>query len=403
MRSSKAFASQLHELVGVSGITVLASEFAAAIRIHGPRERHAGLRPVQQAARLNFEILDAGFRLERRAFGRQSRNPDQARRGRIAEQHDPIFRLFFAFVKLAFETRSEYCCKCMSISGQIPIGLNTYCLRASMDRCATARLRREPEAGRCVPAGFRRSAAEGSSPLAGGEGAGRALGAASRNRRRRDSAELRRRRSTRLSRTLRYNIKRAAAMGSPIVRSLSGERPRALSSGHGRAPHGNRDQAAARRAHAGDGRRSQNRDRKSQRSARLANAAGDRRRGQGIRRLLSRYRQSGVSSSKTRWRRWRRWGRSRSRSICAIPWSTKSRAARRCSGWCWAMGSSISKRSWRMCGKSCPPVHIYIKPITGRPPVVMPYLDPEIWTMYPAMRGFGSGPVYRVGEEGAAV
>ncbi|MCU1258826.1 MAG: Xylose isomerase domain protein barrel [Bryobacterales bacterium] len=35
----------------------------------------------------------------------------------------------------------------------------------------------------------------------------------------------------------------------------------------------------------------------------------------------------------------------------------------------------------------CPPVHIYIKPITGRPPVVMPYLDPEIWTMYPAMRG----------------
>jgi sugar phosphate isomerase/epimerase len=35
----------------------------------------------------------------------------------------------------------------------------------------------------------------------------------------------------------------------------------------------------------------------------------------------------------------------------------------------------------------CPPVHIYIKPITGRPPQVMPYLDPEIWKMYPAMRG----------------
>lgn len=34
----------------------------------------------------------------------------------------------------------------------------------------------------------------------------------------------------------------------------------------------------------------------------------------------------------------------------------------------------------------CPPVHIYIKPITGRPPVTMPYLDPEIWKMYPAMR-----------------
>ncbi len=34
----------------------------------------------------------------------------------------------------------------------------------------------------------------------------------------------------------------------------------------------------------------------------------------------------------------------------------------------------------------CPPVYLYIKPITGRPPVVMPYLDPEVWKMYPAMR-----------------
>ena len=34
----------------------------------------------------------------------------------------------------------------------------------------------------------------------------------------------------------------------------------------------------------------------------------------------------------------------------------------------------------------CPPVHIYIKPITGRPPVTMPYFDPEIWKVYPRMR-----------------
>lgn len=34
----------------------------------------------------------------------------------------------------------------------------------------------------------------------------------------------------------------------------------------------------------------------------------------------------------------------------------------------------------------CPPVYIYIKPITGRPPVVMPYLDPETWKVYPRMR-----------------
>ena len=34
----------------------------------------------------------------------------------------------------------------------------------------------------------------------------------------------------------------------------------------------------------------------------------------------------------------------------------------------------------------CPPVHIFIKPITGRPPVTMPYFDPEIWKVYPRMR-----------------
>jgi hypothetical protein len=31
----------------------------------------------------------------------------------------------------------------------------------------------------------------------------------------------------------------------------------------------------------------------------------------------------------------------------------------------------------------CPPVYIYIKPITGRPPAVMPYLDPDFWTPFP--------------------
>jgi len=34
----------------------------------------------------------------------------------------------------------------------------------------------------------------------------------------------------------------------------------------------------------------------------------------------------------------------------------------------------------------CPLVHIYVKPITGRPPVTMPYLDPEVWKVYPRMR-----------------
>lgn len=34
----------------------------------------------------------------------------------------------------------------------------------------------------------------------------------------------------------------------------------------------------------------------------------------------------------------------------------------------------------------CPPVYIYIKPITGRPPVPMAYLDPEFMRAYPRMR-----------------
>jgi sugar phosphate isomerase/epimerase len=31
----------------------------------------------------------------------------------------------------------------------------------------------------------------------------------------------------------------------------------------------------------------------------------------------------------------------------------------------------------------CPPVYVYIKPITGRPPQVLPYLDPSFWNAYP--------------------
>lgn len=34
----------------------------------------------------------------------------------------------------------------------------------------------------------------------------------------------------------------------------------------------------------------------------------------------------------------------------------------------------------------CPGVHIYIKPITGRPPTVIPYLDEAYWKMYPKAR-----------------
>lgn len=35
----------------------------------------------------------------------------------------------------------------------------------------------------------------------------------------------------------------------------------------------------------------------------------------------------------------------------------------------------------------CPNVYVYIKPITGRPPAILPYLEPGFWKMYPDMRG----------------
>ncbi len=34
----------------------------------------------------------------------------------------------------------------------------------------------------------------------------------------------------------------------------------------------------------------------------------------------------------------------------------------------------------------CPPVYLYIKPITGRPPSVIPYLEPAFWERYPKAR-----------------
>lgn len=37
-------------------------------------------------------------------------------------------------------------------------------------------------------------------------------------------------------------------------------------------------------------------------------------------------------------------------------------------------------------GEVAPPVHVYIKPITGRPPQVLPYLEKSFWATYPRAR-----------------
>lgn len=34
----------------------------------------------------------------------------------------------------------------------------------------------------------------------------------------------------------------------------------------------------------------------------------------------------------------------------------------------------------------CPPLHIYIKPITGRPPAILPILDPAFWKTWPDVK-----------------
>ena len=34
----------------------------------------------------------------------------------------------------------------------------------------------------------------------------------------------------------------------------------------------------------------------------------------------------------------------------------------------------------------CPPLHVYIKPITGRPPAILPCFDPEFMQKYPDLR-----------------
>ncbi len=58
-----------HEFVGVARIAIFAAELAAAVGIDAPTERHAGLDPVQHAARRDFEILNAALGFEQFAGG----------------------------------------------------------------------------------------------------------------------------------------------------------------------------------------------------------------------------------------------------------------------------------------------------------------------------------------------
>ena len=83
---------QFHEFVGVARVAVFAAEFAAAVRVDGPLERHVGLGAVENAARRNLEILAPAAWLRAVRFGQPV--------GRCPRVPYSYFRLLFAFLQV---------------------------------------------------------------------------------------------------------------------------------------------------------------------------------------------------------------------------------------------------------------------------------------------------------------
>jgi hypothetical protein len=48
----------------------------------------------------------------------------------------------------------------------------------------------------------------------------------------------------------------------------------------------------------------------------------------------------------------------------------------------------------------CPHVHVHIKPITGRPPDVIPYLEADFWKLFPKARGADLARFLRLAKGG---
>jgi sugar phosphate isomerase/epimerase len=49
----------------------------------------------------------------------------------------------------------------------------------------------------------------------------------------------------------------------------------------------------------------------------------------------------------------------------------------------------------------CPSVYVYVKPITGRPPQIIPYLDPSFWRTYPKARAADLARFLALAKSGA--
>src|SRR5208283_3389786 len=71
--------AHFHKLVGIAGVTVFASEFAASVRFDGPGKRQAALAraAVQQRFCGEAEIFDLVALAERFALGGETRYADQ--------------------------------------------------------------------------------------------------------------------------------------------------------------------------------------------------------------------------------------------------------------------------------------------------------------------------------------
>jgi hypothetical protein len=65
-------------------------------------KRHSGPDPIQHASATDLEVLDGAFGFQNFALGGELCDSDQARRGRIAEQHDLIFAFYSPLVKCVF-------------------------------------------------------------------------------------------------------------------------------------------------------------------------------------------------------------------------------------------------------------------------------------------------------------
>ena len=87
---------QLHELVRIASVAVLAAKFATTIGVDHPAERHPRAGTLREkAARGEIEIFDVALGLYRRAFRGEAGNTNEL-------GHTPSFAIYSPTVKRSF-------------------------------------------------------------------------------------------------------------------------------------------------------------------------------------------------------------------------------------------------------------------------------------------------------------